>query len=416
MIRINLAKTNKLFLAGVVIAILAILGFSIFGLVKAINSKKEAKIAINMQNEIDDETHIEEGIVQEEEINIDELGEYVPEEENNEEQNNTQNNTVSSNSNGTSSTNKKTTNSGKKYYIKVNNSANVVTVYTQDENGEYTVPVKVMVCSTGTATPKSGKYGIKGRWEWLGLFGNVYGHYSTQIVGNILFHSVPYLEKYNPGSLEYWEYDKLGTSASMGCIRLTVRDARWIFNNVSSGTIVEFYSSSNPGPLGKPSAQKISGNEKCRNWDPTDSNPNNPWHSYKEEKPKEPDKKDDKKNNVNQNTDKTNSVNNNVNNSNTNNATVNNSITNNNVDNKINNTANNVSGNNTGNKNNVISNNTTSNNNITNNTSGNNKPNKNNTVNNVVDNTTNNNLKENNITVNNATNNNSANNTKVNNK
>lgn len=411
MIRINLAKTNKLFLAGVVIAILAILGFSIFGLVKAINSKKEAKIAINMQNEIDDETHIEEGIVQEDEINIDELGEYVPEEENNEEQNNTQNNTVSSNSNGTSSTNNKTTNSGKKYYIKVNNSANVVTVYTQDENGEYTVPVKAMVCSTGTATPKSGKYGIKGRWEWLGLFGNVYGHYSTQIVGNILFHSVPYLEKYNPGSLEYWEYDKLGTSASMGCIRLTVRDARWIFNNVSSGTIVEFYSSSNPGPLGKPSAQKISGNETCRNWDPTDSNPNNPWHSYKEEKPKEPDKKDDKNNNVNQNTNKTNSINNNVNNANTNNTTVNNSITNNNVDNKVNNTANNVSGNNTGNKNNVISNNTTNNNNITNTTSGNNKPNKNNTVNNA----TNNNLKENNIIVNNTASKNSANNTKVNN-
>lgn len=413
MIRINLAKTNKLFLAGVVIAILTILGFSIFGLVKAINSKKEAKIAINMQNEIDDEIHIEEGIVQEEEINIEELDEYAPEEENNEEQNNT----TFSNSSGTSSTNNKPANSGKKYYIKVNNSANVVTVYTQDENGEYTVPVKAMVCSTGTATPKSGKYGIKGRWEWLGLFGNVYGHYSTQIVGNILFHSVPYLEKYNPGSLEYWEYDKLGTSASMGCIRLTVRDARWIFNNVSSGTIVEFYSSSNPGPLGKPSAQKISGNETCRNWDPTDSDPKNSWHSYKEEKPKEPDKKDDKNNNVNQNVDKTNTVNNNVSNNIINSNVVNNTATsnvvnntatnnvvnnstNNSVDNKVNNTANNTSGNNTANKNNVINNNTTSNNNIINNTANdNNKPSKNNTINNVTNNKISNNSNSTNNTI-----------------
>ena len=32
--------------------------------------------------------------------------------------------------------------------------------------------------------------------------------------------------------------------------------------------------------FGKPSAQKISDNEICRNWDPTDSNPNNPWHTY----------------------------------------------------------------------------------------------------------------------------------------
>lgn len=390
--KIRVIKINRLFLIAIVIAVVTILGFSVFGLVKAINNKKEAKVAINMQNEIDDETHIEDGIEQEEEINIDELGEYVPEEENNTTQNNdVQNNNTSSNSNGT---NNKSTNSGKKYYIKVNNGANVVTVYTQDENGEYTVPVKAMVCSTGTATPKSGKYAIKGRWEWLGLFGNVYGHYSTQIVGNILFHSVPYLEKYNPGSLEYWEYDKLGTSASMGCIRLTVRDARWIFNNVSSGTIVEFYSSSNPGPLGKPSAQKISGNETCRNWDPTDSNPNNPWHSYKEEKPKKDDTKDDKKNNVNQNTNKTNTVNNNVTNNIINSNVVNNTVTNNVVNNSTNNSVDNKV------------------NNTANNTSGNNKPNKNNTVNNA----TNNNLKENNITVNNTTNKNSANNAIVNNK
>ena len=34
----------------------------------------------------------------------------------------------------------------KTYYIKVNNSANVVNVYKADENGDYTVPVKAMVC------------------------------------------------------------------------------------------------------------------------------------------------------------------------------------------------------------------------------------------------------------------------------
>lgn len=31
---------------------------------------------------------------------------------------------------------------------------------------------------------------------------------------------------------------------------------------------------------GKPSAQKISSNTECRNWDPTDPSPNNPWKSY----------------------------------------------------------------------------------------------------------------------------------------
>ena len=161
-----------------------------------------------------------------------------------------------------------------KYYIKVNCQANVVTIY--KGAGENLTPVKAMICSTGTATPKSGKYTIKSRWTWLKLIGSVYGHYVTQITGDILFHSVPYLKK-SPDSLEYWEYDKLGTKASLGCVRLTTQDAKWIYNNIKKGTIVEFYNSSNPGPLGKPSTMKISSYEKYRNWDPTDDNKNNPW-------------------------------------------------------------------------------------------------------------------------------------------
>ncbi|MBQ9279490.1 MAG: L,D-transpeptidase [Clostridia bacterium] len=165
------------------------------------------------------------------------------------------------------------------YYIKVNNLQNVVTIYSKDSAGNYTVPVKAMVCSTGSATPKAGSaYKIttyKNRWN--GLQGNVYGQYATQIVGNILFHSVPYTAKSN-STLEYWEYDKLGTAASLGCIRLTVEDAKWIYDNASSGTIVEFYDDNDPGPLGKPTAQKISDNEEFRNWDPTDPAKENPWN------------------------------------------------------------------------------------------------------------------------------------------
>ncbi len=197
--------------------------------------------------------------------------------------NNTVNNTTNNNKITKDST--KSNKSGTPYYIKVNYGAQVVTIYTKDDSGNYTVPVKAMVCSTGVATPKSGVYTIPRRWEWLGLQGDVYGNYATQITGNILFHSVPYLRKYDPASLEYWEYDKLGTYASAGCVRLTVADAKWIFDNCERGTKVEFYSSSDPGPLGKPAAKKISSNVECRNWDPTDSNPDNPWknQSKKEE-------------------------------------------------------------------------------------------------------------------------------------
>lgn len=186
-----------------------------------------------------------------------------------------------------------------KYYIKVNYEQNVVTIYEKDNDGKYTVPVKAMVCSTGTETPTSGVYTIKYRWEWLGLFNDVYGHYVTQITGNILFHSVPYTAK-SPDTLEYWEYDKLGTAASLGCVRLKAVDAKWIYDNVVWGTPVEFYASSDPGPLGKPTAQKISDNVDCRNWDPTDTDSLNPWNKPKEETKveEEPEEKEEPKENM----------------------------------------------------------------------------------------------------------------------
>ena len=169
-------------------------------------------------------------------------------------------------------------NSKSPYYIKVNYGANTVTIYGKDANGDYTVPVKAMICSCGISTPKSGVYKTSKGFQWGTLFGGVYGMYSTRIVGHILFHSVPYTAPRND-TLEYWEFDKLGTKASLGCIRLMVSDAKWIFYNCGSGTMVEFYSSADPGPLGKPSAPKISNNELCRNWDPTDDTPGNPWYA-----------------------------------------------------------------------------------------------------------------------------------------
>ena len=174
--------------------------------------------------------------------------------------------------------NEKQISSQTSFYIKVNYQANVVTIYKKDGDGNLQ-PYKAMICSTGSATPKSGVYNTKTKWTWGLLFGNVWGHYVTKIVGNLLFHSVPYTEK-SPSSLEYWEYDKLGTSASAGCVRLQVIDSKWIFDNIPSGTPVEFYASSDVGPLGKPSSQKISSNVECRGWDPTDPDSSNPWKNY----------------------------------------------------------------------------------------------------------------------------------------
>ena len=67
-----------------------------------------------------------------------------------------------------------------------------------------------------------------------------------------------------------------GTSASAGCVRLTVEDAKWIYENCGSSTKVTFANDSTIGSLGKPSTLKISGSS-YNGWDPTDPDSNNPW-------------------------------------------------------------------------------------------------------------------------------------------
>lgn len=103
------------------------------------------------------------------------------------------------------------------YYIKINRTQNVVNVYARDEQGEYTIPYKVLLCSTGTYTPATGKIVklSKDRYRWGLLNGNVYGQYATRITGSILFHSVPYTAQRN-NALEYWEYDKLRLQSLTG--------------------------------------------------------------------------------------------------------------------------------------------------------------------------------------------------------
>ena len=165
---------------------------------------------------------------------------------------------------------------GNPYYIRINRALNTVTVYALNSEGSYE-PYTAFICSTGPATPL-GTYTTFNKSRWRLLYGPCYGQYVTDIVGDILFHSVPYYTMYE-GDLEYYEYNKLGTAASMGCIRLCVRDALWIYNNCPVGTVVELYDDwESYGPLGRPESILIDPESPNRGWDPTDPSPSNPWN------------------------------------------------------------------------------------------------------------------------------------------
>ena len=146
-----------------------------------------------------------------------------------------------------------------------------------DKKGKYSIPVKAMACSVGVnnATP-TGTFSISNQYRWHQLMGGVYGQYCSRIVGGVLFHSVFY-NTTDPSTLAYNSYNRLGSAASHGCVRLNVADAKWIYDNCSSGTKVRIYDGNDPGPLGKPNPVRIDTSSSYRGWDPTDPNPKNPW-------------------------------------------------------------------------------------------------------------------------------------------
>lgn len=166
------------------------------------------------------------------------------------------------------------------YAVAVNTAQNIVIVYAKGADGNYTVPVKAMACSCGRSgheTP-SGQYTTLAKQRWLYLIDGTYGQYCTKFKEHYWFHSVPYYTQ-DPSDLEWPEYNKLGNNASAGCVRMCVRDVKWVYDNLSIGTVVRVYSSGAQEPLAKPAPIRIdtSDTNEKRGWDPTDPDPNNPY-------------------------------------------------------------------------------------------------------------------------------------------
>ena len=158
------------------------------------------------------------------------------------------------------------------YQIQVNRSTNVVTVF--DANGE---PIKAMTCSTGGANTPLGTYSTGGKYRWWELDGPCWGQYCTRITGHVLFHSVWYYAINNPAAQSTVQYNKLGTPASHGCVRLTVADSKWIYDNCPTGTKVNIIDGTEENdPLGKPKTIQVSTASRT-GWDPTDPTPGNPY-------------------------------------------------------------------------------------------------------------------------------------------
>lgn len=130
------------------------------------------------------------------------------------------------------------------YFIGVDVTNQVITVYGLDENLEYTAVIRRMLCSTGTErdpTPLKTYTlnGDKARWCYFPKWGT-HAQYWTRMDSANAFHSVIYSEA-NPMALKTGSYTGLGKRASHGCVRLMIEDAKWIYDNCGKGTEVLVY-------------------------------------------------------------------------------------------------------------------------------------------------------------------------------
>ena len=132
----------------------------------------------------------------------------------------------------------------KPYVLKVSIDDQRVYAYAPDRNGDYTELVRTMKCSTGrnssptpTGTFQDGT-GPGARWHYFTKF-SCWAQYAYYIQGDIMFHSVLYGSR--DGAVTQSSVNHLGSKASHGCVRLSVEDAKWIWNNCPAHTKVVIY-------------------------------------------------------------------------------------------------------------------------------------------------------------------------------
>ncbi len=125
------------------------------------------------------------------------------------------------------------------YRVEVSIDDQRVYVYERMDSGEYEL-VQTFICSTGLGNLTPRGVFLDGFpvnvWHHFEKF-DCWAKYSFVVEGDIMFHSVLF-DKDDDKTLREGSLYALGQKASHGCIRLKVKDARWLFTNCKRGTLV----------------------------------------------------------------------------------------------------------------------------------------------------------------------------------
>jgi len=101
--------------------------------------------------------------------------------------------------------------------------------------------IRDMICSGGadqSPTPLGEfKTSKKIEWSFIDRF-NMGAYYWIRFYKKYLFHSVPFDEN---KEMIMEEYEKLGSPASHGCIRLELDEAEWLYEKLPLGVTVRIH-------------------------------------------------------------------------------------------------------------------------------------------------------------------------------
>ena len=114
--------------------------------------------------------------------------------------------------------------------ITINKATQLVQV-TDGEN-----VLRCFPCSTGknNCTPRGNFKTSDYYRQWHALYKGKFAYGAIRFYKNVLIHSVPYT-KQSLNCLELEEFNKLGSEASMGCVRVSGSDMTWLLNNTKPG-------------------------------------------------------------------------------------------------------------------------------------------------------------------------------------
>jgi len=154
----------------------------------------------------------------------------------------------------------------KSYKIEVDLTNQICTVY-----GVYSDGSKKGIMSEFVSTARKGKSTPVGNFKIQGASGGRKAKYRTakmssgksfaefacRFKGAKMMHTVPYKKRQTTGHVNKAEFNKLGTVASAGCVRMPWKLAHFIYENCPVGTPVRvFKGTKGQYPMGKPTKYK----------------------------------------------------------------------------------------------------------------------------------------------------------------